>query len=163
VTAIDGVTTVIFAGPASILRYREGAFDTIAGTTPPGADVVALPGGKVIIACGDVDATLVEAGPGTTSAAPGIPGVSKFGCAIAATPRHLVIAGGTFVGGGVDSTVEIYDASTLAPVATGTLAVPRTNALALALPNDQILIAGGLDSNGAPIATLELFTPEPLE
>jgi len=37
--------------------------------------------------------------------------------------------------------------------------VPRTHAVAHALPNDQILIAGGLDAAGAPVGTLELFTP----
>jgi hypothetical protein len=41
--------------------------------------------------------------------------------------------------------------------------VPRTGASATALPNGQILIAGGTDAGGAPIATLELFTPDATE
>jgi len=52
---------------------------------------------------------------------------------------------------------------TLAPLASLPLVVPRTGASALALPNDQILIAGGTDAAGAPIDTLELFTPAPAE
>ena len=69
----------------------------------------------------------------------------------------MIVAGGDAAG--VDASVEIFDAVTLAPLATAQLVVPRKNAVALALPNDQILIAGGVDQNGAPIATLELFTP----
>jgi hypothetical protein len=51
----------------------------------------------------------------------------------------------------------------LAPIATLPLAVARTGATALALPNDQVLVVGGVDASGGPIATLELFTPPPLE
>jgi hypothetical protein len=87
-----------------------------------------------------------------------VPGYAKTGCAAAATARHLVIAGGT-TSTGVDDRVDIFDAVTLAPVTTATLSVPRTGAVAVALPNDQVLIAGGVDAAGAPIATLELFTP----
>ncbi|NVB83058.1 MAG: hypothetical protein HOV81_32065, partial [Kofleriaceae bacterium] len=46
------------------------------------------------------------------------------------------------------------------PLDTVPLVVPRTAARAIALPNDQILLVGGTDANGAPIATIELFTPE---
>ena len=51
----------------------------------------------------------------------------------------------------------------LAPVVTLPLVVPRTKASALPLPNGQILIVGGVDGSGAPIATIELFTPDPAE
>jgi len=88
-----------------------------------------------------------------------VPATPRTDCAAAATSRHLVIAGGT---GALDS-VEVFDATTLALVATATLTVPRTGASALALPNGQVLIAGGTDGSGAPIETLELFTPEPSE
>jgi hypothetical protein len=60
----------------------------------------------------------------------------------------------------VVATADIYDAMTLARVATAPLVVPRTDAEAVALPNGQILIAGGRDANGLPIGTLELFTPQ---
>ena len=83
----------------------------------------------------------------------------ETGCAVAATERHLVIAGGAD-GGAVSGAVEIDDATTLQPVATATLAVPRTGATAIALPNDQVLIIGGADGASAPIEALELFTPD---
>ncbi len=85
------------------------------------------------------------------------------GCALAATASYILIAGGTRPrGGGVATTAEIYDATTFAPrSATAPLVVPRTGATAMALPNGQVLVVGGDDATGAPIATIELFTPAP--
>lgn len=165
VLASDGVTTVIFTGAGGVVRYRASAFDmpAVLGAPGAGSTAVAVPGGKVVLACGSADGVRVDAASAAVDPLPGVPGVAKTGCAIAATSRHVVIAGGTLAGGAVDSAVAIYDAATLAPIATSALVVPRTGAVAIALPNDQILIAGGLDGTGAPIATLELFTPESLE
>ena len=100
----------------------------------------------------------IDAASGAAETFANVPSVAKSGCAAAATQRHLIIAGGT-TGTGVDSTVEIYDAATLERLATATLVVPRTDAVALAMPNDQILIAGGVDAAGAPVGVFELFTP----
>ena len=62
--------------------------------------------------------------------------------------------------GSLATTAEIYDATSLALVATQPLVVPRTGATATAMPNGQIMIAGGVDATNAPIGTIELFTPE---
>ena len=165
VIASDGVTTSLFAGSGGVVRFRNNMFDTpaVAGAARAAAGVVALPAGKLAIACDGPDGVRVDAATAASDPMPGIPGVTKTGCAIAATSRHLLIAGGTLAGGGIDPTVQIWDAQTLAPVATTTLVVPRTGAIALPLPNDQILIAGGVDASGVPIATIELFTPPPIE
>ena len=128
-------------------------------TARTGATVVALPGGSVAVVCGTAPGARIDGATGAITALSAVPATPRTGCAAAATARHLVIAGGT---GALDS-VEVFDATTLAPVATATLTVPRTGASALALPNGQVLIAGGTDGSGAPIATLELFTPEPSE
>jgi hypothetical protein len=158
VTGNDGVAAVIFAGESSILRYRNGQLETLAAPARAGAAAVALPGGKVAVVCGSTDALRIDATSGAAETVTAIPSVEKTGCAVAATGRHLLIAGGT-TASGVDATVEVFDAATLAPLITTMLAVPRTAAIAVALPNDQILIAGGVDAAGAPVATLELFTP----
>ena len=155
----DGNAAAIFAGDTGIVRFRSDAFDTLDATARTGATVVALPGGSVAVVCGSAAGARVDAVTGAVTPLSAVPATPRTGCAAAATSRHLVIAGGT---GALDS-VEVFDATTLAPVATATLAVPRTGASALALPNGQVLIAGGTDGSGAPIATLELFTPEPSE
>ena len=159
VDASDGVTTAFFTGAAGVVRFRNSTFDMPAVAGIAGSNVTALPGGKVLVACGAPDAVRIDAATNATEPVPGVPGVAKTGCAIAATARHVLIAGGTLAGGAVDGSASIFDATTLAPVATVPLVVPRTGAVALALPNDQILIAGGVDAGGAPTTTLELFTP----
>ncbi|HEX5063399.1 MAG TPA: hypothetical protein VFV99_28680 [Kofleriaceae bacterium] len=158
--ANDGKPTSIFAGPSGVVRFREGTFTTLSipEAARPDANVVALPGGKVLVVCGTTDAVRIDAASGDAETLPNIPSVAKTGCAAAATSRFLIIAGGT-AAGTIDGTVEIFDAATLAPITTAPLTVPRTNAVAIALPNGQILIASGLTPSNAPVSTLELFTP----
>lgn len=159
VTANDGRLTSIFAGSSGIVRYQDTAFETLSPTDLGSAvQVVAVPGGKAVVVCGGSTSALrVDAASGTIDMLPGIPSAAKVGCAVAATSRHLLIAGGG--SSTVDGTVEVYDAATFELVATATLAVPRRGAEAVPLANGQILIAGGVDASGVPVGTLELFTP----
>lgn len=159
-TANDDSLATIFAGPDGVVRFRSGTFTTLAipSAARAGVNVVALPGGSALVVCGTTEAVRIDAASGAAEPLPGLPSVAKTGCAAAATPRHLIVAGGD-VAGTLDGTVEIYDAATLARLATVPLVVPRKDAVAIALPNEQVLIAGGVDASGAPIATLELFTP----
>ncbi len=158
ITANDGTQTSIFVGAAGVVRYRNGQFDALAVAGRADAEVAGVGGGKVAVVCGAADALRIDASSGSAESIPGIPSVVKSGCAVASTGRHLLIAGGTSASG-IDATVEVFDVGTLERVVTATLAVPRTDAVALPLPNDQILIAGGVDASGAPVAALELFTP----
>jgi len=164
VTGTDGVAAAIFAGADGVTRFRNNTFDMLPISARADARVVMLPGGKVGVVCGAGDGLRIDAATGTTDAFPTIPSEPRTGCAVAATTRHLVIAGGTVTAtGAVATTAEIYDAATLALIATVPLVVPRTGGTAVALPNDQILILSGHDAAGAPSGTLELFTPESLE
>ena len=160
VVASDGIPTTIFAGPGGVTRFRTGTFNSlaIAEAARPDADVVAVAGGRVAVVCGTTDAVRIDAAAGTAEIIPGVPSMAKSGCASAATAQYLVIAGGT-TASGVDGSVEVYDAATFALVGTLQLGVPRTNAVAVALPNDQLLIAGGVDAAGAPVGIIELYTP----
>lgn len=163
VIASSGSSVAIFVGSQAVFRFRDNSFEVIEvpGAKRDGANVVGLPNGQVAIACGDGDAIRLDPVTGVSEAF-SIPTARRTGCAMAATPRHLVIAGGTMIAtGAIATTAEIYDATTLTLVTTVPLTVPRTGALATALPNDQVLISSGLDDRGAPTATLELFTPGP--
>lgn len=157
-TATDGTSVAMFVGPEGVVRCRRSGCEPLELPGRTDGELVALPGGKVAIVCGTTTALRVDAASGAADPFDGVPTVAKTGCAAAATSRHLVIAGGTGPAG-VEGVVEIYDAATLAPVATRALAVPRTGSRAIALPNGQVLIFGGTDAVGAPISTLELFTP----
>lgn len=155
----DGSIGAVFAGDTGIVWFHGGAFTEITPMTKPGSRVVALPGGKLAVVCGsDTTAWRIDAATGAVEMFPSIPTTTTQSCAAAATSRYLVLAGGS-VGAVPAGTVEVYDATTLAPVATATLAVPRTGASAIALPDDQVMIVGGTDGSGAPVDAIELFTP----
>ena len=159
----DGVATAVFAGPSGVVRFRNGMFTPIdlPAFARAGVQVVAIGGGKVVLVCGgpglavldvatlDVTMPVVDADP-----------VLNFtGCAVAATTRHFMIAGGTGPNGGTVPSAFVYELPDLTPLVSIPLVVARTGASALALPNDQLLLVGGTDANGAPVATIELFTP----
>jgi hypothetical protein len=167
-TGSDGNFEAIFVDGSAVTRYRDtsDAFDTLTapGVARDGASLVALPTELIGVFCGGSDAATIDPISGAVVDVPGVPSVPRAsGCAVAATDQILVIAGGMLAdGSGVATTVEIFDAVTLAPIATAPLVVPRTNATAVPLGNGQIVIAGGDDQTGAPIATVELVTPMPV-
>ncbi|HEY1549856.1 MAG TPA: hypothetical protein VGG28_18635, partial [Kofleriaceae bacterium] len=167
-TGSDGNLEAIFVDSSAVTRYRDATdmFDTLTapGVARDGASVVALPTALIGVFCGGSDAATIDPISGAVVDVPSMPSVPRAsGCAVATTDQILVIAGGELAdGSGVATTVEIFDAVTLAPIATAPLVVPRTNATAIPLGNGQIVIAGGDDQNGAPIATIELVTPMPV-
>jgi hypothetical protein len=80
--------------------------------------------------------------------------------AVAAGGKFLVIAGGSNAQDGQGlASAEVFDAATMAHVATLPLARQRIGGTAISLGNGQVLLAGGVDSLGKPIAEIELFTP----
>jgi hypothetical protein len=79
---------------------------------------------------------------------------------IAATSRYLVVAGGLDPFGDTLMSVDIVDLVSQLVIATLNMAQPRSSPTVIALPNDQVLIAGGVDENNQPIETIELFTPD---
>ncbi len=160
VTGNDGMPAAIFVGAEGVIQFHAGRFTTldIPAAARAGASVVGLPGGKVLVVCGTTEAVRIDAASGTAESFPDLPPGAKTGCAAAATSRYLIIAGGDDAGA-IDGNVQIYDAVTLEPLPTAALVAPRTGAAAFPLGNGQILIAGGVDPQGAPVATLELFTP----
>lgn len=57
------------------------------------------------------------------------------------------------------STAEIFDPSTGEFTATGSMGTPRMNSTATLLNNGDVLVTGGEDASGNPVATAELFDP----
>jgi hypothetical protein len=156
----SGVAIAIFAG-AVITRFRGNAFDTLGSGGRNNGTATALPSGRIVVIGGgdppgSRDALVIDGVNGGVAVMPGVLATARFHPMIAATSRHLVVAGGTDASGAPIASAEVLDAATLAPVATLPI-LPRSGGFAVALPNDQVLIGGG-----APAAAeLELFTPEP--
>lgn len=154
----DGVLTALFAGgDTGLVRLRNDAFDMLAGDARTRGTIAALPGGRfVVIGGADPSALIVDAETGAVTPMPSALATARFSPAVAATARHLVVAGGVDAAGAPIATAEIFDAVTLAPLAVVPLA-PRAGTRAFAMPNDQVLIAGG----DTPSDLIELFTPPP--
>lgn len=146
--------TAVFAGDAGIVSVREDVVSQLAGPHP-GAAVATLPDGRVIVVGTPAESRVIDPATGTVTPLPGF-SRSRTRPAVAATDRHLVVAGGLDEGGQPIATADIYDATTLARITTVPVAA-RAGAFAIALPNDQILIGGGEQ----PTDLLELFTPTP--
>jgi len=146
VISTDGARTALFAGASSLIRFRDDRFETLAGSGAAVAGVATT--GKLVVIGTGTDAALVDAASGGIEPHPGVLSAARTAPAVAATDRYVVVAGG--------GTADILDARTLARLSTVAVA-PRTGARAIALPNGQVLIAGG-----APATDLiELFTPPP--
>ncbi|MBA2538270.1 MAG: hypothetical protein H0V17_01435 [Deltaproteobacteria bacterium] len=153
---IDGVPTAVFGGEP-ILRLRDNTIEELRFGTEP--DVVAAAVGDSFVVFpsfrGTTEIAFVSA---RTLDDPGmfldLQSTVRRRPAVAATSRHLVVAGGTDDAGVAIPSADIIDLATLALVTT----VPcfaRAGATAHAMPNNQIAIVGGEPANDL----IELFTP----
>jgi len=71
----------------------------------------------------------------------------------------LVVAGGGCGGAQPNAVAELYDPSSKTWLPAGMLATPRGGHVAALLGDGRVLIAGGFITMGAPIATMEIYTP----
>ncbi|HEU4729678.1 MAG TPA: kelch repeat-containing protein [Kofleriaceae bacterium] len=156
--ASDGAPAAIFTDSA-LVRYHAGSFEVLPGGGRIDGAVATLPGGDIIVLGGGSplsrDALVIDAG-GAVTTMPGVLATGRVRPSVAVTGRHIVVVGGTDETGATIASAEVIDAGTLAPVATVPV-LPRTGAFAIALPTDQVLIAGGTPAR----SDIELFTPGP--
>jgi hypothetical protein len=152
----EGVPFALFAG-SPIVRLTDTEFDTLQHSAEPGATAAALPDSRIVFAGGSTaDLLVIDAATGTAATLAGALTTPRDHPAVAATARHLVVAGGSDPAGNPIPTADIYDAVTLGYLGT----IPctaRTGARAFAFLNDQIAIVGGSPENDQ----IELFTPGP--
>ncbi len=162
VTPMDGVAAGVFVSATDILRYRKDAFDVAGpGLGRDRAGIAALPDGHVAIVGGGSAATatglvVFDAETGLSTPHVAVLTTGRFAPAVAATKRHLVIAGGVDDAGTPIATAEILDATTFASLAVIPIQA-RAGSFAIALANGQVLIGGGSPASDL----LELFTPDP--
>lgn len=90
----------------------------------------------------------------------------RASAAAAALPGGALVAGGFHYlapqdhEGAALSSAEVYDATTGEFTATGSMALPRMNAVAAPLPNGDVLVAGGHNKEGGPWASAEVYDHE---
>jgi hypothetical protein len=87
---------------------------------------------------------------------------AEQGAAVLATGETLLVGGVGADGHTVLGTMEIVDPTTRTVRAENValLAVPRSSPTVLRLASGEILVAGGFDSQGAPVSTLEWFAAD---
>ena len=132
-----------------------------------GHAVVALPDGRALIAGGALEssqpersAVIYDPASGELTVVDDFLAAGRSEAALAATSTYVLAAGGTGADGAILGDAELFDATTLDPIATVPLVVPRRGASALPLANGQVLIVGGVAEDGEPVGAMELFTPD---
>ena len=159
----NAIVKIDSTGATSELAEIAGARRTGHAVVGRGADLIIVGGGATALLAGSIlkiDTTNLN--------------VSKFdgalqpprrdaAVALAGAGRWLIVAGGIDASAGGPGTVlqiaDVFDADTLQHIIQLPLAHARAGASALSLPNGQVLLAGGWDAAGHPIAEVELFTP----
>jgi len=145
-------------------QFRELA-NAPAELSRTGHDAALLPDGTILVVAGATGAGIQASGirydvaQDQFTVIPDMLETPRNDAAVAATDDYVVVAGGTDEAGDVVGTAEVFDATTLDRVAVLPMVVPRTAATAQRMANGQVIIAGGVDANGAPTDVIELFTP----
>lgn len=166
-----GNDVVAVGAGASVVRFAAGAFSTINAPDAlrTGHAVIPTPDGQfAVIGGGDgnglrSDAVKIDATTGTATTIANVLETPRRRAAIARAGDLIVVAGGASGSGVILDSAELLDATTLRHLATIPLVAPRAFAEAVTLPNDQVLLIGGIDGRGRPTELLELFTPRPAQ
>jgi len=123
-----------------------------------------LPNGKVLITGGlgsGLSAELFDPTMGTFAATGSMTEPRSSHTATLLHSGKVLLVGGASTNGGSSQvlTAELYDPASGTFSPTGSMGTARSNHTATLLPNGAVLIAGGFDQTGAPLATAEIYNP----
>lgn len=168
----DGEGAIVFGGAAggppaerfvgsSFAPYDVGAVPSRTGHT-----ATALPDGRVVILGGRDAAGVLRSGLVISPALP--PQVVALDEVLAA-PREdhtatlvgndLLVCGGADAAGALVGTCELLDGVSLVLKETVMLGTPRRSHSAATLGNGLVVVAGGFGEGGAPLPSIEIYTP----
>ena len=160
--ATDGTALAAFVRDGSVGYYDAagGIGEVALPSIDAGRAIVAgsEPGTAIVVGGSTRDLYVVSFASQTATVHANALSVARRAPTIARTSRHILVAHGLDENGDVIATADILDATTLQLLGTQPVD-PRTNAVALPMPNDQILITGGDYPGGVPDGLVELFTP----
>lgn len=143
------------------------AYDVGAQANRSGATATRMPTGDVLVLGGKTAAGAQSSGlvitPNAPSATvtplPGALSVAREGHTATLTGNDLVVCGGADASGALQASCDVFDAMTYARKSTVPLAAARRGHSAQLLETGIVLIAGGIGSDGAPLASIEIYTP----
>ncbi len=159
-----GVTTPVAerAVGQSFAQYDVGAQDNrvnATATTMPNGDILVL-GGKTAAGAQASGLVITPTTPSATvTVLPNALSVAREGHTASLTGNDLVVCGGADATGALQGSCDILDAMTYGRKSTVPLATARRDATSETMETGVVVIAGGLDSNGAPLASIEIYTP----
>jgi hypothetical protein len=142
------------------------------GVTEPNltnATATTMPNGDVLILGGTADdGTVSSSGivitpgvtPPTVKTIPNALSAARVGHTATISGSVLVVCGGADNTGTLQGSCDLIDTSSYAIQATVPLATPRRNHVSQLLETGDVVIAGGIGSDGNPLSSIELFTHE---
>jgi len=156
----SGQTGLVTLGPAGLVERAgvSSATRTGHGAAATRAETVVVVGGALPGGAAGIALVADPEHDSFTEMADGL-ATPRTGAAIAGNGAVLIVAGGRDATGTVLEDAEVFDLATLTPLGSVPMVVPRRDATAAALTTGQILILGGVDATGAPVGTIEIYTP----
>ena len=160
-----GVAVSLAAAPAS--AAASGTFSLTGSMNAERylSTATLLPDGDVLEAGGAAtgpSAELYNPATGTWTATGAMITPRTGGTATLLPDGQVLVAGGGSVAGALStalSSAELYNPATGTWTATGSMATSRVDQSATLLGNGQVLVAGGLSSNGSVLSSAELYNP----
>jgi hypothetical protein len=172
----DGDGAILFGGLAagavgpvaerlvgqSFTAYDVGAQDNrvnATATTMPNGDVLIL-GGRSAAGAEASGLVITPTTPAATvTALPMALSVAREGHTASLTGNDLVVCGGADDLGAVQASCDVLDAMTYGLKATVPLATGRRGHSAEVMETGLVVLAGGLGGDGAPLSSIEIYTP----
>jgi hypothetical protein len=127
-------------------------------TTMPNGDVLIL-GGKTATGAQASGLVITPTVPATVSTLPNVLSVAREGHSASLTGNDLVVCGGADAMGAVQGTCDVLDAMTYMRKSTVPLATARRGQSSETMETGVVVIAGGIGGDGAPLASMEIYTP----
>jgi hypothetical protein len=171
---LSGQQIVVFGGgPAGMPVMEKYVSQTSATVVTPNPttnrtshSATLLPNGSILFAGGNDDAgnplataTVYDPVANMAREIPSFLQAARSGHTATVAKDVVVVAGG-LAGTNVVGTVEVFDASTLAPRSPPIpMRVPRAHHTATDPGNNSVVILGGEDATGAPTGVVEIYQP----
>jgi hypothetical protein len=124
--------------------------------------VVLVLGGKTVGANGTALASgvaIIPGDPAMVTALPSALSSAREGHTATLVGKDVLVCGGADASGTLVASCDLLDGATYGIKATVPLATPRRDHTAIALETGPVLIAGGKGADGAPLKSIEIYTP----
>jgi hypothetical protein len=173
---VDGDGALLFGGLGSrtgsvaerLVGQSFSAFDIGAVPNRDHATATRVPNGDILI-LGGRSATGVESSgllislggnPPAVTALPDVLSVGRTAHSATLAGDELIVCGGADGTGMPQATCDVIDAKSYARKRTIALSDARSGHSASTLDNGLIILAGGIGTDGRPLSSIELYTPQ---